>query len=290
MPRDTDSIFDHGAVIVPDFVTPAEEARILLRIAEAPWMTDIGRRVQHYGYRYAYRGGGSRAPAPAFTRWTAAMAERLREHFGRRAPGAVHRERVPPRPGHRDARRPSRFRPRRGIALARRRLADAVPPVRHPTLRRWRHARRRGRDAPAPLGAGARRPCALEVDAWHRPQRRPGPGHPPLRHLPDPRTVAVLRARTPFRAHPFGTALSCCASSRAALVSTLPGFDRLRGGQSPPEPPEALARSARGGVRLSSPAIPILARVLGSSTASPSARAALSGDETCARVSPMDCR
>ena len=26
---DTDSIFAHGAVIVPDFVTPAEEARIL---------------------------------------------------------------------------------------------------------------------------------------------------------------------------------------------------------------------------------------------------------------------
>ena len=29
------SIFAHGAVIVPDFVTPAEEARILLRIGEA---------------------------------------------------------------------------------------------------------------------------------------------------------------------------------------------------------------------------------------------------------------
>ena len=81
MARDTDSIFAHGAVIVPDFVTPAEEARILLRIAEAPWMTDIGRRVQHYGYRYAYRGGGSRAPAPAFPRWASAMAKRLREHF-----------------------------------------------------------------------------------------------------------------------------------------------------------------------------------------------------------------
>ena len=36
MARDT-SIFAHGAVIVPDFVTPAEEARILLRIGEAPW-------------------------------------------------------------------------------------------------------------------------------------------------------------------------------------------------------------------------------------------------------------
>ena len=33
-----DSIFADGAVLVPDFVTPAEEARILLRIAEAPWL------------------------------------------------------------------------------------------------------------------------------------------------------------------------------------------------------------------------------------------------------------
>ena len=68
MPRDT-SIFAHGAVIVPDFVTPAEEARILLRIAEAPWLSELSRRVQHYGFRYAYRGGGSREPAPAFPRW-----------------------------------------------------------------------------------------------------------------------------------------------------------------------------------------------------------------------------
>ena len=81
MARDT-SIFAHGAVIVPDFVTPAEEARILLRIGEAPWMTELRRRVQHYGYRYAYRGGGSRETAPAFPRWADAMAQRLRSHFG----------------------------------------------------------------------------------------------------------------------------------------------------------------------------------------------------------------
>ncbi len=47
-----DSIFAHGAVIVPDFVTPAEEERILLRIGAAPWMTELRRRVQHYGWRY----------------------------------------------------------------------------------------------------------------------------------------------------------------------------------------------------------------------------------------------
>ena len=81
MPHDTDSIFAHGAVIVPDFVTPAEEARILLRIAGAPWMTDIGRRVQHYGYRYDYRGASRPVAAAPFPRWASAMAERLRPHF-----------------------------------------------------------------------------------------------------------------------------------------------------------------------------------------------------------------
>ena len=75
MAHDT-SIFAHGAVLVPDVVTPAEEARIRLRIDEAPWLTELSRRVQHYGFRYDYR--GTTRPVP---RWTQCMAERLREHF-----------------------------------------------------------------------------------------------------------------------------------------------------------------------------------------------------------------
>ena len=82
MPRDTDSIFAHGAVIVPDFVTPAEEARILLRIADAPWLTELRRRVQHYGFQYDYRGSSRPVPAAPFPRWSAAMADRLRPYFG----------------------------------------------------------------------------------------------------------------------------------------------------------------------------------------------------------------
>ena len=35
MPR-PQTIFDVGAYILPDFITPAEEERILLRIAHAP--------------------------------------------------------------------------------------------------------------------------------------------------------------------------------------------------------------------------------------------------------------
>ena len=80
MTRDTTSIFDHGAALVPDIVTEAEEQRILLRISQAPWMTDLSRRVQHYGYRYNYRGGptnGRHDPAPPFPRWATVIGERL---------------------------------------------------------------------------------------------------------------------------------------------------------------------------------------------------------------------
>ena len=81
MTRDTESVFAQGAVIVPDFVTPAEEERILLCIAQAPWMTELSRRVQHYGYRYDYRGASRPEPAAPFPRWAAVMADRLRDRF-----------------------------------------------------------------------------------------------------------------------------------------------------------------------------------------------------------------
>ncbi len=78
----TDSIFRHGARIVPDFITPAEEERIILRISQASWLTDLSRRVQHYGFRYDYSGGGSREPAAPFPPWVEVMAERLQPLFG----------------------------------------------------------------------------------------------------------------------------------------------------------------------------------------------------------------
>ena len=86
MPIDTHSIFSQGAMIVPDFITPAEEERILLRIDQVSWLTELRRRVQHYGWRYDYRGGVSRAPAPAFPRWVTVMADRLRPHFAGEPP------------------------------------------------------------------------------------------------------------------------------------------------------------------------------------------------------------
>ena len=73
------SIFEQGAAIVPQFITEAEECRILYRIDQAPWSGDLGRRVQQYGFRYDYRNHdpNRRVPAAAFPRWIEAMAQRL---------------------------------------------------------------------------------------------------------------------------------------------------------------------------------------------------------------------
>ena len=78
----TPDILEDGALVVRDFVTPAEERRILERIAAAPWLLDLNRRVQHYGFRYDYTNPGAREPAAPFPLWTEHMARRLLEYFG----------------------------------------------------------------------------------------------------------------------------------------------------------------------------------------------------------------
>ena len=85
---DTASIFDQGASLVPDLITEPDERRILLRIGEAPWLAELSRRVQHYGYRYDYRAraSGRHVPAAPFPRWASVVAERLAPWFGGAAP------------------------------------------------------------------------------------------------------------------------------------------------------------------------------------------------------------
>ena len=77
----TSDILSRSARLVRDFVTPAEEQRILQRIAAAPWLRDLNRRVQHYGFRYSYRNPGAREPASPFPLWAEHMARRLAPYF-----------------------------------------------------------------------------------------------------------------------------------------------------------------------------------------------------------------
>ena len=43
-----------GLTYIPNFITPAEEEVLLNTIDQQPWLTDLKRRVQHYGWKYDY--------------------------------------------------------------------------------------------------------------------------------------------------------------------------------------------------------------------------------------------
>jgi alkylated DNA repair dioxygenase AlkB len=68
-----------GARVVPDYLTVEQETALLAEIDARPWLTDLKRRVQHYGYRYDYRSKGvdvSRRLG-GLPDWAAVLAARL---------------------------------------------------------------------------------------------------------------------------------------------------------------------------------------------------------------------
>jgi len=44
-----------GLELVPDYIAPSGQTQFLAIIDNSLWMTDLKRRVQHYGYRYDYK-------------------------------------------------------------------------------------------------------------------------------------------------------------------------------------------------------------------------------------------
>lgn len=44
-----------GLAYIPAFITQDEERALIEAIDKNPWITDLKRRVQHYGYKYDYR-------------------------------------------------------------------------------------------------------------------------------------------------------------------------------------------------------------------------------------------
>ncbi len=44
-----------GLSYIPDFITQDEESALIAKIDEQPWLNDLKRRVQHYGYKYDYK-------------------------------------------------------------------------------------------------------------------------------------------------------------------------------------------------------------------------------------------
>lgn len=54
----TDALSIDGLRYVPHFISSEAEAALIQMIDQQPWITDLRRRVQHYGYRYDYKARG----------------------------------------------------------------------------------------------------------------------------------------------------------------------------------------------------------------------------------------
>lgn len=44
-----------GLTYIPDFITQDQESALIASIDDQPWLNDLKRRVQHYGYKYDYK-------------------------------------------------------------------------------------------------------------------------------------------------------------------------------------------------------------------------------------------
>ena len=85
MKRKYGSILEHGARVVEDVIPVQEAWRILGEIDQESWSNEIGRRVQHYGFRYRYRGENSRPEAaPPFPEWAERMSRAVEPLMGTR--------------------------------------------------------------------------------------------------------------------------------------------------------------------------------------------------------------
>jgi alkylated DNA repair dioxygenase AlkB len=68
-----------GLIYIPDFITREEESALISSIDKQPWLTDLKRRVQHYGYKYDYKARAvtSDAYLGELPDWIAPIATRL---------------------------------------------------------------------------------------------------------------------------------------------------------------------------------------------------------------------
>jgi alkylated DNA repair dioxygenase AlkB len=70
-----------GLTYLPNFLTEEEQAELLWEIDARPWLTELRRRVQHYGYKYDYKARSVDysmriGPLPE---WALGVIRRLRE-------------------------------------------------------------------------------------------------------------------------------------------------------------------------------------------------------------------
>jgi alkylated DNA repair dioxygenase AlkB len=68
-----------GLRYLPDYIDTAAEVALIQQIDSQPWLSDLKRRVQHYGYKYDYRARGisRELKLGAIPDWLAGLGERL---------------------------------------------------------------------------------------------------------------------------------------------------------------------------------------------------------------------
>lgn len=81
----------NGLTYVRNFISQDEHDFLLQKIDREPWLTDLKRRVQHYGYKYDYakheiNGSMYISPLPE---WSLGMAQRLHESYSETLPDQV---------------------------------------------------------------------------------------------------------------------------------------------------------------------------------------------------------
>lgn len=68
-----------GLSYLPDFIDADNEAALITTIDQQPWLNDLKRRVQHYGWRYDYKARGITQDLRigVIPDWLAGLCERL---------------------------------------------------------------------------------------------------------------------------------------------------------------------------------------------------------------------
>lgn len=71
-----------GLKYVPDYITQTEQALLLEQIDKQPWLSDLKRRVQHYGYKYNYKARAidSSMQVGSLPNWALEIAHRLHDN------------------------------------------------------------------------------------------------------------------------------------------------------------------------------------------------------------------
>jgi alkylated DNA repair dioxygenase AlkB len=80
--NETPEIDISSLAYIPNFITTVEHDFLLSQIDQQPWLTDLKRRVQHYGYKYDYKARtvGNYAYLGPLPDWLSVLSKKLHDN------------------------------------------------------------------------------------------------------------------------------------------------------------------------------------------------------------------